>query len=61
MEKVELTAEENVQPVTVDELERFFGHLEQTLVDIAFLDPERSPPPDDPPAPPLRARFHQQA
>lgn len=41
MEKVELTAEENVQPVTVDELERFYGHLEQTLVDIAFLDPER--------------------
>lgn len=41
MEKVELTAEENIQPVTVDELELFFGHLERTLVDIGFLDPER--------------------
>lgn len=41
MEKVELTAEENLQPVTVDELELFFGHLERTLVEIGFLDPER--------------------
>lgn len=29
------------QPVTADELEQFYGHLEQTLVDIGFLDPER--------------------
>ncbi|WP_435635107.1 tRNA (cytosine(32)/uridine(32)-2'-O)-methyltransferase TrmJ [Pseudomonas solani] len=41
MEKVKLTAEENIQPVTVDELELFFGHLERTLVDIGFLEPER--------------------
>jgi tRNA (cytidine32/uridine32-2'-O)-methyltransferase len=28
------------RPVTADELERMYAHLEQTLVDIDFLDPE---------------------
>jgi tRNA (cytidine32/uridine32-2'-O)-methyltransferase len=28
------------QPVTADELERFYAHLEQALVDIDFLDPD---------------------
>jgi tRNA (cytidine32/uridine32-2'-O)-methyltransferase len=28
-------------PATADEVERFFEHMEQTLVDIEFLDPEK--------------------
>ncbi|MNT98314.1 tRNA (cytidine/uridine-2'-O-)-methyltransferase TrmJ [compost metagenome] len=28
-------------PVTAEELELFYGHLEQTLVAIGFLDPEK--------------------
>lgn len=39
VEKLETTAMLDAQPVTVDELENYFGHLEQTLVDIGFLDP----------------------
>jgi hypothetical protein len=31
----------NSQPVTVEELELFYGHLEKTLVEIGFLDPEK--------------------
>ncbi|TRX76355.1 tRNA (cytosine(32)/uridine(32)-2'-O)-methyltransferase TrmJ [Pseudomonas mangiferae] len=41
MEKQEAAAEENGQPVTLDELESFYAHLEQTLVEVGFLDPER--------------------
>ncbi|WP_256206555.1 tRNA (cytosine(32)/uridine(32)-2'-O)-methyltransferase TrmJ [Pseudomonas sp. BAY1663] len=41
MEKLETTAMLDAQPVTMDELEHYFGHLEQTLVDIGFLDPEK--------------------
>ena len=41
MEKVETTAMLNAQPVTMDELELFYGHLESTLVEIGFLDPEK--------------------
>ncbi|BAU72744.1 tRNA (cytosine(32)/uridine(32)-2'-O)-methyltransferase TrmJ [Metapseudomonas furukawaii] len=41
VEKIETTAMLNAQPVTADELERFYGHLESTLVDIGFLDPEK--------------------
>ncbi len=40
-EKLETTAILDTQPVTVDELEHYFGHLEQTLVQIGFLDPEK--------------------
>lgn len=29
------------QPVTADELEQFYAHLERTLVAVGFLDPER--------------------
>ncbi|WP_207389753.1 tRNA (cytosine(32)/uridine(32)-2'-O)-methyltransferase TrmJ [Stutzerimonas kirkiae] len=32
--------EEGLERVTSDELERYFRHLEQTLVDIGFLDPQ---------------------
>ncbi|QLF95099.1 tRNA (cytosine(32)/uridine(32)-2'-O)-methyltransferase TrmJ [Pseudomonas sp. ABC1] len=31
----------DAERVTSDELERYFGHLEETLVDIGFLDPQR--------------------
>ncbi|RFQ09866.1 tRNA (cytosine(32)/uridine(32)-2'-O)-methyltransferase TrmJ, partial [Pseudomonas sp. ATCC 13867] len=40
-EKVESTAMLNSVPVTSDELERFYAHLESTLVDIQFLDPQK--------------------
>ncbi|MDZ5603329.1 tRNA (cytosine(32)/uridine(32)-2'-O)-methyltransferase TrmJ [Pseudomonas sp. RP23018S] len=29
------------EPATMDEMERFYGHLEQTLVQIGFLDPAK--------------------
>ncbi len=41
VEKLETTAMLDAQPATVDELENYFGHLEQTLVDIGFLDPAK--------------------
>ncbi len=41
VEKLETTAMLDAQPVTVDELENYCGHLEQTLVDIGFLDPAK--------------------
>jgi tRNA/rRNA methyltransferase/tRNA (cytidine32/uridine32-2'-O)-methyltransferase len=40
-EKVETTSMLSAQPVTADELEHYYGHLEQTLVDIGFLDPQK--------------------
>lgn len=40
-EKLETTAMLNVQPATLDEMELFYGHLESTLEEIGFLDPER--------------------
>lgn len=40
-EKLETTSMLNAQPVTADELERYYGHLEQTLIDIGFLDPQK--------------------
>lgn len=39
MAKLETTSMLNTQPVTMDELEKFYGQLEDTLVDIGFLDP----------------------
>ncbi|MFC3609103.1 tRNA (cytosine(32)/uridine(32)-2'-O)-methyltransferase TrmJ [Stutzerimonas tarimensis] len=41
MEKVETTAMLGTQPATMDEMELYYAHLEQTLVDIGFLDPEK--------------------
>ena len=41
MGKLETTAMLNTQPVTTDELELFYGHLESTLVEIGFLDPAK--------------------
>ena len=41
MNKLETTAMLNTQPVTTDELELFYGHLESTLVEIGFLDPDK--------------------
>ena len=39
--KLETTSMLNAQPVTADELEHYYTHLQQTLVDIGFLDPSR--------------------
>lgn len=41
MAKAEPGEESEAQPVTADELEQYFRHLEQTLIDIGFLIPER--------------------
>jgi tRNA (cytidine32/uridine32-2'-O)-methyltransferase len=41
MEKLETTAMLDAVPVTADELELFYQHLEQTLVQIDFLDPAK--------------------
>jgi tRNA (cytidine32/uridine32-2'-O)-methyltransferase len=41
MAKVESTAMLNTVPVTAEELELYYEHLEQTLVAIGFLDPEK--------------------
>jgi tRNA/rRNA methyltransferase/tRNA (cytidine32/uridine32-2'-O)-methyltransferase len=41
MEKLETTAMLNTQPVTAEELESFYGHLQNVLVDIGFLDPAK--------------------
>ena len=35
----EAIVEEGDQPVTADEMESFYGHLEKSLVEIGFLDP----------------------
>lgn len=40
-EKLETTAMLDAVPVTADELERYYAHLEETLVQIGFLDPEK--------------------
>lgn len=40
-EKLETTAMLNAEPATADELERYYDHLEQALIDIGFLDPEK--------------------
>nr|WP_272888936.1 tRNA (cytosine(32)/uridine(32)-2'-O)-methyltransferase TrmJ [Stutzerimonas stutzeri] len=37
-EKLETTSMLDTQPVTADELELYYGHLERTLVEIGFLD-----------------------
>ena len=39
-EKTEVASPRSEQLSTMDELERFYGHLETTLVQIGFLDPE---------------------
>ena len=41
LEKLETTSMLNSQLVTADELEHYYGHLEQTLVEIGFLDPQK--------------------
>jgi TrmH family RNA methyltransferase len=40
-QKFEATAVHSSQPVTADELESFYAHLEQALVEIRFLDPAK--------------------
>ncbi|MDO8332865.1 MAG: TrmH family RNA methyltransferase, partial [Pseudomonas sp.] len=40
MAKLETHAEQSSLPVTADELERFYTHLEGTLVQIGFHDPD---------------------
>ncbi|QAX82266.1 tRNA (cytosine(32)/uridine(32)-2'-O)-methyltransferase TrmJ [Candidatus Pseudomonas adelgestsugas] len=41
LEKNEVASTKNSELATVDELERFYKHLEQTLVAIKFLKPEK--------------------
>lgn len=41
LQKVGGTGDGDAQPVTADELEQFYRHLEQTLIQIGFLIPER--------------------
>lgn len=40
MHKLEGTSALNAELVTADELEKYYGHLESTLVGIGFLDPQ---------------------
>ncbi|WXL27027.1 tRNA (cytosine(32)/uridine(32)-2'-O)-methyltransferase TrmJ [Ectopseudomonas mendocina] len=40
-QKFEATAVQSSQPVTADELESFYAHLEQALIEIRFLDPAK--------------------
>ncbi|MCY1412607.1 tRNA (cytidine/uridine-2'-O-)-methyltransferase TrmJ [compost metagenome] len=41
VEKFEVTSVRSAELATMDEMERFYEHLEKTLIDIAFLDPEK--------------------
>jgi tRNA (cytidine32/uridine32-2'-O)-methyltransferase len=41
VEKEEVASVKSAELATMDELERFYEHLEQTLVAIEFLDPEK--------------------
>lgn len=41
VEKYEATSPRSETLATMDELERFYEHLEQTLVDVEFLDPDK--------------------
>jgi tRNA (cytidine32/uridine32-2'-O)-methyltransferase len=41
LEKEEVASVKSAELATMDELERFYEHLEQTLVAIEFLDPEK--------------------
>jgi TrmH family RNA methyltransferase len=41
LQKVGGTGDGDAQPVTADEMEQFYRHLEQTLIEIGFLIPER--------------------
>jgi len=41
MLKVETTATQNEIPTTAEELEQYFAHLQQVLVEIGFLDPQK--------------------
>src|SRR5690606_41135476 len=40
-EKLETTSLLKTQPVTADELEHYYCHLTQTLIEIGFLDPAK--------------------
>jgi tRNA (cytidine32/uridine32-2'-O)-methyltransferase len=39
--KLETTAIQSSQPVTADEMESFYAHLERALIEIDFLDPAK--------------------
>lgn len=41
MHKLETTNRQNEIPATAEDLERYFAHLEQVLVEIGFLDPAK--------------------
>ncbi len=41
VEKLEVTAMHDALPVTADEMELYYRHLEETLVQIGFLDPAK--------------------
>lgn len=40
MQKLETTALDNEVPATAEQMEQFYAHLEQVLVEIGFLDPQ---------------------
>ena len=40
-QRQDVAASRNGELATLDEMELFYGHLEKTLVDIGFLDPEK--------------------
>ena len=41
VEKEEVASVKSAELATMDEMELFYQHLESTLVDIGFLDPEK--------------------
>lgn len=41
IQKVETTTSQNEMPTTGDEMEQYFVHLQQVLVEIEFLDPQQ--------------------
>ena len=51
----------NTELVTADELELYYAHLERTLIDIGFLDPEKPRHLDVAVAAPVWAQRDQQA
>src|SRR5690606_7394942 len=40
MQKLETTALDNEVPATAEQMEQFYAHLQQVLIEIGFLDPE---------------------
>ncbi|MFO7704226.1 MAG: tRNA (cytosine(32)/uridine(32)-2'-O)-methyltransferase TrmJ, partial [Halopseudomonas sp.] len=41
LQKVEATSSQNEMPTTGEDMEQYFVHLQQVLVEIGFLDPQQ--------------------